>query len=170
MEMIMKIKTIVRFNSRCLRIVGLACLLGSLLWSPVKAQTTMRKVFSEMPDSLMPYLTKNNRLDLIDFFESSMKAEVTNNLDGHSQLTALTTDSLSLQLSAALRIDMLLLPVKNVIDDSLTHVVCVFSKYGVTPAIHQTVVRYYSPQWQQFTEKSIPLSADDRKRINRLLE
>ncbi|MBR6998224.1 MAG: DUF3256 family protein, partial [Prevotella sp.] len=42
----------------------------------------MADLFKAMPDSLMPYLTKNNRLDMIDFMEANMKAEITNQLEG----------------------------------------------------------------------------------------
>ena len=38
------------------------------------AQTKMSEALKSMPDSLMPYLTHNNRLDCIDFREANMKA------------------------------------------------------------------------------------------------
>lgn len=40
----------------------------------------MRDVFKQIPDSLVPYLSQNNRLDFIDFLDSNMKAEVRNKL------------------------------------------------------------------------------------------
>ena len=66
-------------------------------------QLRMADVFKQMPDSLMPYLSTNNRLDMIDFMDAHMKAEVTNLLDGKSEMTALADDSLTIQLSAALK-------------------------------------------------------------------
>ena len=43
----------------------------------VKAENlTVKTLFAEMPDEVIPYLTKTNRLDCIDFMESNMKAEV----------------------------------------------------------------------------------------------
>ncbi|MDO4802243.1 MAG: DUF3256 family protein, partial [Prevotellaceae bacterium] len=45
---------------------------------------TMKEVFSEMPDSILPYIIKNRRLDCIDFIENNMKAEVENELSGKS--------------------------------------------------------------------------------------
>ena len=44
------------------------------------AQITMSEALKSMPDSLMPYLTHNNRLDCIDFREANMKAEVSKDL------------------------------------------------------------------------------------------
>lgn len=176
----MKIKAIAPFKGHWAKIVGAACLLSSLLWCPACAQTAvkdevatetgivMKDIFREMPDSLMPYLSHNNRLDLIDFFDSGMKAEVTNEFDGHSQLTMLTADSLSLQLSAALRVDMLLLKSEGLPADSATHVVCVLSTYGVDPVARQTVVRYYSPRWQPYTVANAPISPVDRRRVEQI--
>ena len=50
----------------------------------------IRDVFKQMPDSLMPYLSQNNRLDFIDFLDANMKAEVKNRLGGtsHEQFAA----------------------------------------------------------------------------------
>ena len=47
----------------------------------------MRDVFKQIPDSLVPYLSQNNRLDFIDFLDSNMKAEVRNKL-GDEQCAA----------------------------------------------------------------------------------
>ena len=33
----------------------------------------MRDVFKQIPDSLVPYLSQNNRLDFIDFLDSNMR-------------------------------------------------------------------------------------------------
>ena len=46
---------------------------------------TIRSLFTEMPDAVIPYLTKTNRLDFIDFMDSNMKAEVNNELEGKSR-------------------------------------------------------------------------------------
>ena len=37
---------------------------------------TIRQPFIEMPDSLIPYLSHNSRLDFLDFMDSKMKAEI----------------------------------------------------------------------------------------------
>ena len=87
-----------------------ACLLLCIT-SVCSAQgLALRDAFRQMPDSVMPTLTQNNRLDCLDFLDAGMKAEVRNRLGGTSVMTALTPDSLSLQVSPALRVDMLLLP------------------------------------------------------------
>lgn len=80
-----------------------------LAWMSLTAQaqrSTMAELFKAMPDSVLPILTQNNRLDMIDFMEAGMKAEVTNLLDGQSVMNALSADSLSIQLDSVLQIDM----------------------------------------------------------------
>ena len=81
-------------------------------------EPTMAALFKAMPDSLMPYLTKNNRLDMIDFMEANMKAEITNQLEGRTEMTALTADSLSLRMNETLRIDMKKVQVQTPVCDS----------------------------------------------------
>ena len=79
-------------------------------------EKTMSELFKAMPDSLLPYLTTNNRLDMLDFMEAKMKAEVTNLLDGKSEMTALTHDSLSIRMNGVLRIDMKIVRVAEPVD------------------------------------------------------
>lgn len=67
---------------------------------------TVRDYFKQMPDSLMPYLTTNNRLDMIDFLEAGMKSVVTNRLDGETEMLYLSDDSLSVRMSKALLVEM----------------------------------------------------------------
>jgi len=67
---------------------------------------TARDYFKQMPDSLMPYLTTNNRLDMIDFMEAGMKSVVTNRLDGETEMLYLSDDSLSVKMSKALLVEM----------------------------------------------------------------
>ena len=47
-----------------------AAILALLVGQASAQEPTMRDVFRQMPDSLMPYLTQNDRLDFIDFIES----------------------------------------------------------------------------------------------------
>ena len=70
----------------------------------------LRESFTSMPDSLSPYLTRNNRLDMLDFMDSHMKAEVTNQLEGKSEMALLTSDSLSVRLSASLSLLLTVTP------------------------------------------------------------
>ena len=52
-----------------------------------------------MPDSLLPYLNKNQRLELLELRDMKVKAEVKNLLNGNTVMDTLTTNYLSLTLS-----------------------------------------------------------------------
>ena len=66
----------------------------------------MKDVFSAMPDSVLPTLTRNNRLDMIDFVSSGMKAEVNDVFNEKSTLDTLTADYLHITLSEAVKVEM----------------------------------------------------------------
>ena len=77
--------------------------------SVVKAQTHVRDIYAEAPDSIFPLLTKNNRLDQIDFRENNMTAEVKNKFDDRVELLVLNDKYLKLQLSEHCVVEMRLL-------------------------------------------------------------
>ena len=139
----------------------------ALIVSQASAQELkIRDVFKQMPDSLMPYLTQNNRLDFIDFIDSDMKAEVTNMMGGVSEMTALTDDSLSIRMSDALRVDMLLFDL-DVPVDTIRQVV-VFVETFLTDSVYgESVCKTYSIDWHPITN---PLSFNElqRKRLEQL--
>lgn len=109
------------------------------------AQKLMRDVLCEMPDTIVPYLSRNNRLDMIDFFDSGMKAVVSNSLDGKSSLLKLNDRYASLQLTSASQLDMRILDTKEMVD-SASQIVCVVCTYGT--GIRQSTVSFYSLQWR----------------------
>ena len=126
----------------------------------------IRDVFTQIPDSLMPYLSQNNRLDFIDFLDSNMKAEVRNKLGGMSEMTALTDDSLSIRMSDALQIDMLLLRLDQPVD-TIQQVV-VFSQTFLTDSVYKdSKVMFFTPDWQP-VDKEIPWNEIQLKRIKGL--
>ena len=78
----------------------------------LQAQTdslNIREVFKLMPDSLLPYLTQNNRLDMIDFMEAKMKAAVDNQLGGESEMTYLSDDSLCIKMNESMTLELKML-------------------------------------------------------------
>ena len=140
-------------------IICIAQMLGMI----VMAQNSIAELFKVMPDSVMPVLTKNNRLDLIDFMEAKMKAEVTNLLDGKSEMTALTHDSLSIRMNSVLRIDMKLVSVAEPIDSS-TQVIRVVRTYRLNEKQTERIVDVYSSVWRKLSsvvEQSSLLKRDD---------
>lgn len=70
-------------------------------------------LFAGMPGRLLPLLNLDNRLDCLDLYNSKMNAEVTNVWGERSRLTAKTADYLRVELSAASRMELKLLPLGN---------------------------------------------------------
>lgn len=114
------------------------------------AQTTMRDVLKAMPDSMVPYLSANNLLDMIDFSDTNMDAVVTNSLGGRSQMNKLTDDFVSICLNESSDLTMRLLHVDTPVD-SAQQIVCVVSTYGTD--IRESTISFFSLKW-----KPLPVS------------
>lgn len=135
-------------------------LLAALCWVALdsSAQVPMSQVLKQMPDSIVPYLSENNKLDMIDFLDSKMKAEVHNLLDGRSELLTLTERSAALQLNEASRLDIRLLDVEEPID-SASQIVCLVSTYGTD--VQESRVAFYSLRWHPLpTARFVTLPAE----------
>lgn len=78
-------------------------------WSTLFAQPRIRDIYAEAPDSIFPLLTKNNRLDQIDFRENNMQAVVKNKFDDHSELLVLNEKYLKMKRSEHCIVEMRLL-------------------------------------------------------------
>ena len=136
---------------------AILALLVAATFSQASAQSVnMRNAFREMPDSLMPYLSKNNRLDFIDFLDSGMKAEVKNQLGGTSHMLSIADDSLTIQMNPSLRVHML----------AIDSVVAVVETFLVDSIYGESRVHYYSASWHPIAQPE--LSAAQQQRIRRL--
>lgn len=127
------------------------------------AQTTMREAFIQMPDSIVPYLSHSNCLDLIDYYDAKMKAEVTNELGGSSELLALTADSLSLRLNGQHRIDALIVDTQEAVD-SVERVIVVGHTYTLTTGEYERTYHLFSLSWRPLTQ-SPAMTQKQRERL-----
>ena len=114
----------------------------------------LRTRFIEMPDSLLPVMTRVNREDCIDFLESDMAAKVKNRFGEPTEMTALTADYLHLDLTSASTVEMKLLP----LNDS-TQVTCVVQT--VTGPVADSSVRFYDARWQELPQENFFAYPDD---------
>jgi len=122
-------------------------LMGACL--PVMAQRpNIRDVFKAMPDSLTPYLTTNNRLDLMDFLDASMKSSVGNMMEGQTEMVSLTDDSLSLVMNEVMTLDLWTEPV-----DTGT-VICLRRTYRLNSRQQQVVEERFSRDWLSIKKKT----------------
>ena len=134
-----------------------------MLASSAFAQTKMSEALKSMPDSLMPYLTHNNRLDCIDFCEANMKAEVRNAFDGKSELVQLTTNYALFRMNDASVVELCLLNAdSNHVDSSDAgnqQVICMIHTCGTD--LRESVISFYTTSWQQLpTEQFLSTSTE----------
>ena len=120
--------------------------LSCILACAVQAQVKMRDVLKKMPETLVPYLKENARLDFIDFIDSGMRAEVSNELEGKSELIKLTDTFASIKLTKASQLDMRLLDV-NSTSDAAKQIVCLVQTYGSD--IRESTISFYTTDWRQ---------------------
>ena len=64
------------------------------------AQKTMRDIWIAMPDSIVAYLDKGKRTEMVDLYATQMKAEVKNRLGGMSVMDKLTDDYVCVTLNS----------------------------------------------------------------------
>ena len=129
------------------------------------AQIQMRDVFAAMPDSVLPLVTKNNRLDCIDFIENNMEAKVRNMLDEYVTLEALTSDYARFRTSAASLMELKLLPMSD-----STSVLCIVTtaqvgEEGTALRLEDSHIRFLNSDWSElhaltpFVPADIPIEA-----------
>lgn len=138
----------------------LTILLLSVLTTLLSAQTvapadslTAADIFRHLPDSLTPYLSQNNRLDMLDFMSANMKAEVTNLLDGKSEMTLLSPDSLSVRLS-----DVLTLGIGCGGTGEASGSVRLHYVYTLSPEQSEHVTAIYDRRWQLLSRRVVSSS------------
>lgn len=138
----------------------LTILLLSVLTTLLSAQTvapadslTAADIFRQLPDSLTPYLSQNNRLDMLDFMSANMKAEVTNLLDGKSEMALLSPDSLSVRLS-----DVLTLGIGCGGTGEASGWVRLHYVYTLSPEQSEHVTAIYDRRWQLLSRRVVSSS------------
>ena len=128
----------------------------SFLMSPAQ---NVRELFKTMPDSLAPYLTVNNRLDMMDFVDAGMKAIVTNQLGGDTEMTFLSDDSLSVKMNSAFLLDL------KIQKQDTTMVVCLKRTYltqkGQYEVVSQTFTSYWRPLSKPVVESTLSKRDDE---------
>lgn len=122
------------------KITAFVCLVFT--WAISLQAQEAKTCFINMPDSLSPLLTSVNREDFIDFLDSKMKAEVTNNFGGKSEMTELASDYLFIKVTPQSSWQMKLLS----LNDS-TKVICAISTV-CAPAC-DSHIKFYTTAWKE---------------------
>lgn len=140
-----------RFSESVIMVRNISILFAIVFSVTLSAQEVkMRDVFAQAPDSIFPLLTKNNKLDCIDFIENKMRARVKNKFDTYSELTTLTDNFLRIKISEKSSAEM------KLVNDTL---ICLVKTYYGPGADSQ--VYFYNTQWQPVKRTLERPKADD---------
>ncbi|MCD8260944.1 MAG: DUF3256 family protein [Bacteroides sp.] len=111
------------------------------LFSVSLAAQNARTLFTEMPDTILFLLTPVNRADMVDFLDSKMKAQVTNRLEGQSEMKAATENYIAIDLTSQSSWQMKLLPTSDsTFVIGTIHTVC--------GKACDSEIRFYTSQWE----------------------
>jgi len=117
-------------------------LICSLLLLALEASAkSMKEMWIAMPDSMIPYLTKNLRTEMADLVAMNVHADVKNKLQGASKIDTLQETYLKATLNKASVIQMRLLPTSG-----RDTVVCVVRNF-FGPAT-ESEVSFYNQNWE----------------------
>ena len=100
----------------------------------------LRTLFINMPDSILPTLTRSERMDFLDYMDSGMKARVRNKLGGESVMTAFSDQSLTVMTSQSGRLEMVLFPRKKG-----ENLICIIKT--VTARYDDSRLSFYTENW-----------------------
>ena len=113
---------------------------------PAMAQRTMRDFIITMPDSLVEYLNKTKRTEMVDFYDMGVKAETFNLLQGSTVLDSLTSTFADISINKSQRMQLALLPLHEA--DTL---ICMVNSFlGEAP---ESEVHFFNTQWMPLPSK-----------------
>lgn len=108
----------------------------------------LRTLFIGMPDSIMPTLTKSERMDFLDYMDSGMRARVRNMQGGESEMTLLQDNMLSVKTSGAGRLDMALFAKKGG-----GNIICIIKT--VTARYDDSRLSFFTENWEPVPVKDL---------------
>ncbi len=111
---------------------------------PMSAAKSLRQLWIDIPDSIIPYLNKSLRTEFIDFVDMEVQADVKNLLMGDSKLDTLTTDYTQITLNESTVLQLKLLPYAW--GDSI---ICFVKTFNAPEK--ESEVRFYDQKWNQLS-------------------
>lgn len=121
---------------------------------------TAAEVFAEAPASVIPALSQNTRLDMLDYFRSGLPTPSANNLDGRSRITALADDAVDISIGRDSSMQFVLLPGRS---DTIAAIV----ETVLTPVADSSIRYYRTNDWTAVAGPAMPGEyefVDPRKR------
>lgn len=120
----------------------------------IEAQT-MRQIWMDMPDEMVPYLNQSNRTELADYVDMKVDAAIRNKLEDTTRIERLTPEYIRVKLNASHRLEMRLL---QKADGS--KVLCVVNTW-LGPAADSRL-SFYDTDWHQLADISVPTATNDQ--------
>lgn len=106
-------------------------------------QPSAKDAIKVMPDDVIPILTHNNMLDMLDFMSAGQKAEVTNRLNGKTEMTLLSENCAAIKLSSTTRIDIHLM--QRADNEMLIYMI---STNEAEDSLRDSQVKVFNSKWQ----------------------
>jgi hypothetical protein len=125
---------------------------SAFLPSLASAQLSIRDAFLQMPDSVAPYLSRENRLDLLDYLDAKMLPEVTNELQGRSRLVSLGVDSLVMDMSESLQMSLYIMESEAEADSS-RQVIVLSRTYRLATGEQEHTLSFFSHRWRPLEQR-----------------
>ncbi len=104
--------------------------------------TSAKNLLRQMPESVIPVLTHNNVLDMLDFTGVGQKAEVTNRLNGKSEMTELSESSAAIKLSSTTRVNIHLMTRAD--NETMIYVI---NTTETADSLRDSEVKVYDSKW-----------------------
>ena len=121
--------------------------LVSLSMIPLSAKS-VREMWLSMPDSIIPYLNNNQRIELVDFINLNVKSEVSNLLGDSTVLDTLSTDYLHLTVNPSTKIELKMLPFVNA--DSI---LCMIKTLNAPES--ESMIEFYDKDWNRLPSEAM---------------
>lgn len=113
------------------------------------AGQTVDTLLANMPDSIVPVMSRDNRLDCIDFYKSKMTANVRNLFGGKCSIDTMSADYLRLSPTVASQVEL-----RRFVGADSAAIVAVAYTYSA-PA-KETVVKFYNAaDWKPLKASSL---------------
>jgi len=119
----------------------------------VDAQSPMRDLWIQMPDSVVAYLDVNSRTEMADFYEMKVKTGSKNLLEGKSAIDSLTSDYIHVKLNSSTT-----LQIKKLQTES-SFVICLIKTF--TAPEPESEVSFFSSSWKPLKDTfGLPVTND----------
>jgi hypothetical protein len=118
------------------------CLLFlTLVLSLDMSSKSMAELWQTMPDSVIPYIDRAQRQEMMEFISMGVEGKVRHSLQGQSKMDTLSSDYIHLTLSESMEMEMKRLPFQD--GDSI---LCVVKTWSAP--CRESEVYFYAQDWQ----------------------